>query len=253
MEKKIMSNILITSQNFSKKSPIIDEENENIESKTIPDTNLSFPKIRYKTLDKKEEKLNIIPFILSKNEKIFLRNMKKFIEHDNRTKIETYRLKNIKKNLVLKRFKELHKYKLEINPNNYYHNYGLNKFITITNNKRNKTINNDYRYNNISSYNNLFKIKEANKENKKSFEFNFNKNKKRKELLLLKSVPNRIQIQRNNNGILKCFNNSSSLVDENSIWRVKNINEMIPNSINLDFIENFLKNSKSMGKIKIIK
>ena len=39
----------------------------------------------------------------------------------------------------------------------------------------------------------------------------------------------------------------------NFLGESKNINEMIPNSINLDFIENFLKNSKSMGKIKIIK
>ena len=246
MEKKIMSNILITSQNFSKKSPIIDEENENIESKTIPDTNLSFPKIRYKTLDKKEEKLNIIPFILSKNEKIFLRNMKKFIEHDNRTKIETYRLKNIKKSLVLKRFKELHKYKLEINPKNYYHNYGLNNYIIITNKKKNRSRNIDYKFNNISSYNNIFKAQEEDKSTKIE-----SKSKKRKDLSL-KSLPYRLNRARNDNGILK-FSNNGTIIDENSIWRGKNINEMIHTSIDFDYLNLFKKNYKSMGKIKFIK
>jgi hypothetical protein len=246
MEKKIMSNILITSQNFSKKSPIIDEENENIESKTIPDTNLSFPKIRYKTVDKKEEKLNIIPFILSKNEKIFLRNMKKFIEHDNRTKIETYRLKNIKKSLVLKRFKELHKYKLEINPKNYYHNYGLNNYIIITNKKKNRSRNIDYKFNNISSYNNIFKAQEEDKSTKIE-----SKSKKRKDLSL-KSLPYRLNRARNDNGILK-FSNNGTITDENSIWRGKNINEMIHTSIDFDYLNLFKKNYKSMGKIKFIK
>ena len=246
MEKKIMSNILITSQNFSKKSPIIDEENENIESKTIPDTNLSFPKIRYKTLDKKEEKLNIIPFILSKNEKIFLRNMKKFIEHDNRTKIETYRLKNIKKSLVLKRFKELHKNKLEINPKNYYHNYGLNNYIIITNKKKNRSRNIDYKFNNISSYNNIFKAQEEDKSTKIE-----SKSKKRKDLSL-KSLPYRLNRARNDNGILK-FSNNGTITDENSIWRGKNINEMIHTSIDFDYLNLFKKNYKSMGKIKFIK
>ena len=246
MEKKIMSNILITSQNFSKKTPIIDEENENIESKTIPDTNLSFPKIRYKTLDKKEEKLNIIPFILSKNEKIFLRNMKKFIEHDNRTKIETYRLKNIKKSLVLKRFKELHKYKLEINPKNYYHNYGLNNYIIITNKKKNRSRNIDYKFNNISSYNNIFKAQEEDKSTKIE-----SKSKKRKDLSL-KSLPYRLNRARNDNGILK-FSNNGTITDENSIWRGKNINEMIHTSIDFDYLNLFNKNYKSMGKIKFIK
>ena len=246
MEKKIMSNILITSQNFSKKSPIIDEENENIESKTIPDTNLSFPKIRYKTLKKKEEKLNIIPFILSKNEKIFLRNMKKFIEHDNRTKIETYRLKNIKKSLVLKRFKELHKYKLEINPKNYYHNYGLNNYIIITNKKKNRSRNIDYKFNNISSYNNIFKAQEEDKSTKIE-----SKSKKRKDLSL-KSLPYRLNRARNDNGILK-FSNNGTIIDENSIWRGKNINEMIHTSIDFDYLNLFKKNYKSMGKIKFIK
>ena len=246
MEKKIMSNILITSQNFSKKSPIINEENENIESKTIPDTNLSFPKIRYKTLDKKEEKSNIIPFILSKNEKIFLRNMKKFIEHDNRTKIETYRLKNIKKSLVLKRFKELHKYKLEINPKNYYHNYGLNNYIIITNKKKNRSRNIDYKFNNISSYNNIFKAQEEDKSSKIE-----SKSKKRKDLSL-KSLPYRLNRARNDNGILK-FSNNGTITDENSIWRGKNINEMIHTSIDFDYLNLFNKNYKSMGKIKFIK
>ena len=241
-----MSNILITSQNFSKKTPIIDEENENIESKTIPDTNLSFPKIRYKTLDKKEEKLNIIPFILSKNEKIFLRNMKKFIEHDNRTKIETYRLKNIKKSLVLKRFKELHKYKLEINPKNYYHNYGLNNYIIITNKKKNRSRNIDYKFNNISSYNNIFKAQEEDKSSKIE-----SKSKKRKDLSL-KSLPYRLNRARNDNGILK-FSNNGTITDENSIWRGKNINEMIHTSIDFDYLNLFNRNYKSMGKIKFIK
>lgn len=246
--KNIEPRTLITSIDFKQK-PLLDMEKSE-QTKLVCNTMPSFPIIR--SINSKNI-FNLISNHSSEEDDKFFNNMRIFVAPLNKSNLEKKEIQKIKKNLKLKKFRELHKYKLEINPNNYYHNYGLNKFITITNKKRNKTINNDYRYNNISSYNNLFKIKEANKENKKNFEFNFNKNKKRKELLLLKSVPNRIQIQRNNNGILKCFNNSSSLVDENSIWRVKNINEMIPNSINLDFIENFLKNSKSMGKIKIIK
>ena len=248
METNFLSqnNILITSRNFRKNSPKIDEEKENTESKTILGTNLSFPKIRYKTLDKKEEKLNIIPFILSKNEKMYLRNMKKFIVPINRTIIETNRLKNIKKNLVLKRFKEFHKYKLEINHKNYYHDYGLNNYIIITNKKKNKSINLDYKYNNISSYNNIFKASEANKNAIKT------RNYKKGKELFLKNLPYRLNRARNDNGILK-FSNNGTLTDENSIWRGKNINEIIHTSIDFDYLSVFKKNYGSMGKIKFIK
>ena len=49
------------------------------------------------------------------------------------------------------------------------------------------------------------------------------------------------------------YENNDTLLDKNSIWRGKNINEMIRNSINFDFFQIFLKNSKSMGKIKFFK
>lgn len=249
MEKNFLShkNILITSPNFIRKSPEIDEEKLNIELKTIPKVELYFPMIRYNILDKKEEKLNIVPFIFSKEEKIFLRNMRTFVAPINRTNLERSKLKNIKKNLVLKRFKELHKYKLKINPKNYYHNYGLNNYIIITN--KNKSRNPDYRYNNISSYNNKFKIKEEKKNNGiNSISENFKKNSKE---FSLKRVPYRLKNQRKQNGIMKYFfNDEKTLFDVNSIWRGKNINDLIHTTINFNFFDNFRINSRTIGKIK---
>jgi hypothetical protein len=248
MEKNFLShkNILITSQHIRKKFHENDEEKDNIEAMTISNTNNYFPKIRHKTLKKNEEKLRIIPFIFAKNERINLRNMKTFIAPINKTIIETNRLKNIKKNLVLKRFKELHKFKLEINPKNYYHNYGLNNYIIITNKEKNRSRNIDYKYNNISSYNNIFKAKKENK-----ITLTTRKSKKGKEILL-KNLPYRLNRARNDNGILK-FSNSGTLTDENSIWRGKNINEMIHTSIDFDYLNVFKKDYKSMGKVKFFK
>ena len=168
--------------------------------------------------------------------------MRTFLVPVNKTNLERNKIHNIKKNLILKRFKELHKYKLKINPKNYYHNYGLNKYIIITN--KNKSRNSDYKYNNISSYNNILKIK---KENKKFL--TVNNNKKEKEFLL-KSLPSKLKNARNNNGILKSSDNDN-FTEEYSIWRGKNINEMTHNSIDYDFLKKFNKNYKSIGKIKL--
>ena len=246
MEENYLSQkkFLLTSLNYYIKSPKNEEKKEEKKIINIP---LSFPKIRYRTLDKKEL-LNIIQFNHSKKEEIFLRNMKTFVAPINKTNLEKKKLDKIKKNLLLKRFKELHNFKLKINPKNYYNNFGLNNYLIISNKAKNKTINDDYKFNNISSYNNRFKSFEKNK----TIIRLKNKRKEKEKELNLKRVPYRLINTRNNNGILKFYNNET-LTDENSIWRLKNINDMIHNSIDPDFLRNFIKNSKSMGKIKLIK
>ena len=237
MKKKILSrnNFLLTYLNYNTKTQKLDENN-------ILNIPLTFPTIRNKTLDKKEF-FNINP----KKEKIFMRNMKTFISPLNKINLEKKKLDKIKQNLVLKRFKELHNYKLKINPNNYYHNYGLNTNIIITNKFKDKENNNDYKYNNISSYNNIFKVKEE----KKKIKVKIKKKEKEKEFLL-KCLPYRLKNVKYNSGVIQAFN-KETLTEENSIWRTKNINEMIHNSIDFDFLNNFMKNSKSMGKLKLKK
>jgi hypothetical protein len=234
---------MLTSLDFKiKKSLNIEEKKEDFN--IIPLTSKSFPKIRYRTLDKSE--YSNFKVDKSKEEKIFLRNLKKFISPINKSNLEIKEFKNIKKNLIINKFKEMHNYKLKINPKNYYKNFGLNEFITISTKNKNKSRNNTYRYNNISSYNNIFKTEDDIKNN-----LVVTQNKKDKELLLT-CIPYLLKKSKNNNGIFKFFNNKK-LIDEYSIWRGKNINDMIHNNINLDFFKNFLNNSKSLGKIKISK
>ena len=198
-------------------------------------TSFSFPKIRYsKNLYKTVE----------------IKNLQKFISPNYKTSLEITNFKKIKKKLTNRKFIELHKFKLKINPKNFYNNYGLNDYLLIINNKNDKSKNyNDYRYNNISSYNNKFKIKEEKKNNGiNSISENFKKNSKE---FSLKRVPYRLKNQRKQNGIMKYFfNDEKTLFDVNSIWRGKNINDLIHTTINFNFFDNFRINSRTIGKIK---
>ena len=186
-----------------------------------------------------------------------LQKMELFIRPVNRSEKEINNLREIKENLVKKRFKELHKFKLQINPNNYYRNYGLNNYIIITNNNRRKKKNYslDYQYNNISSYNNI-----PIKEEERKMVTNINKNKLYKEIKkinykknisFLKNIPFRAKSKRNNDYIISRFNEDKILANNNSLWRGKNINDVIHNKTNINFFKNFIKNSKNIGKIKI--
>ena len=245
MEKNFLSErkFLLTSLDY-KINPLNKEEKKE-DLNTISIT--SFPKIRCRTLtSERKERPNKIQLKNSKNDKIFLKNLKQFLSPINKSNLELKEIKKIKKILIKNKFKESHDYKLKIYPKNYYKSYGLNDFIIISNNNKNKSRNTTYRYNNISSYNNIFVKTEENKNNK------IIKHHKKQKELLLTCVPYILKNSMNNNGIFKLFNNTS-LIDENSIWRGKNINNMIHNSINIDFFKNFLKNSKSLGKIKIFK
>ena len=235
MEKNFLpqKKFLLTSLNFVIKTPKIEEKEE---LKAIPNISLPIQKFRYSTLENK---------IKMNKEKIFIRNMKSFVAPISKSSIEKNKINLIKKKLRLKKFKELHKYKLEINPKNYYHNYGLNEYIIISN--KNRSRNSDFRYNNISSYNNIFKAKE-----KIINTIKINNNFKKEKKLLLKCLPYRLTNSRNNNGILNFFN-KENLTEENSIWRGKNINNMIHTSINFDFLKIFNKNYRTMGKLKSIK
>ena len=246
MEKNFLTQkkFLLTSLNYVIKSPKKEELKE--ELKTISHNSFPFRTINYNNILENKKKLNKIFDNDSKKEKLFIRNMKSFVAPINKTKIEKNKLNAIKNNLIKKKFKELHKYMLKINPKNYYHTYGLNKYIIIMN--KNKSRNNDYRYNNISSYNNIFKFKTT--ENKRNIKII--KTDKKEKKILLKSLPYRLINTRNNKGILKFFN-KETLTEENSIWRGKNINDMIHNSINFDFINIFNKNYRSMGKLKFHK
>lgn len=252
MDNSIIKNkIIITSISQTNRTL----NNYYIERNTKMNSELSFPKISYTfTSPSQRNNFNCLKTTYSdyrtlKKPKIEL-NLKKmelFIRPIYKSVLEKNGIKALKESLTKKKFNELHKYKLEINPKNYYHNYGLNNYIVITNNKKKKNYSSDYQYNNISSYNNIFKPKEEKKSTIKSVQIR----KKEKEILL-KSLPYRLKNARNNNGIIKTFNNAT-LADDNSIWRIKNINQMIPNSIDLDFLNNFIKYSKSMGKIKLKK
>ena len=246
MEKNFLTQkkFLLTSLNYVIKSPKKEELKE--ELKTISHNSFPFRTINYNNILENKKKLNKIFDNDSNKEKLFIRNMKSFVAPINKTKVEKNKLNAIKNNLIKKKFKELHKYMLKINPKNYYHTYGLNKYIIITN--KNKSRNMDYRYNNISSYNNIFKFKTT--ENKRNIKII--KTDKKEKKILLKSLPYRLINTRNNNGILKFFN-KETLTEENSIWRGKNINDMIHNSINFDFINIFNKNYRSMGKLKFHK
>ena len=131
MEKNFLTQkkFLLTSLNYVIKSPKKEELKE--ELKTISHNLFPFRTINYNNILENKKKLNKIFDNDSKKEKLFIRNMKSFVAPINKTKIEKNKLNEIKNNLIKKKFKELHKYMLKINPNNYYHTYGLNKYIII--------------------------------------------------------------------------------------------------------------------------
>ena len=188
-----------------------------------------------------------------------LKKFELFIRPINKSILEINGLRAMKDNLVKKRFIDLHKYKLKINPNNYYHNYGLNDFILITSDKRNKRSNSfDYKFNNVSSYNNIFPRDEENKSTiyKSTISRNIFNNLRiknfKKIFSSLKCVPYRSKNLSNNNFILNTFNGQEILSNNNTLWRGKSINDIIPNKTNLEFFKSFVKNSKNLGKIKIL-
>ena len=98
---------------------------------------------------------------IKKKKKLNLKSIEAFINPKIKSLCEIKKLRKIKEKLSIQKFNNFHRYKLFINPNNYYHNYGLDKLLIINNN-RNKT-ENKYQYNNISSYNNVFFQKEESK------------------------------------------------------------------------------------------
>lgn len=261
-----ITNIKKTPRNSAKKSKI------NINETTTPTMNskISFPKLNYKTTFPNQRnnysKLRTNYSNNTKNKKkkpkieIGLKKLELFIHPINRSVLEIKGIRALKENLVKKRFNDLHRYKLQINPDNYYHTYGLNKFIIITNsnsnNKRNKSFN--YQFNNVSSYNNIL-LKED--EDKININMNYNKNKLYKNIKinnyknnisLLKNVPCKLKNRKCNDYIINSFNEEKQLVNTNCLWRGRNINELINNKTNLNFFRNFIKNSKNIGKIKAI-
>ncbi len=245
MEKNSLSErkFLLTSLDY--KIKIIKKEEKKEDIKTASITSKSLPQIRHRTLiSEKKESSNTIQLNSPKNEQIFLRNLRQFVFPINKSNSELKEIKKIKNNLIANKLKESLKYKLKINPN-YFKNYGLNDFVKISNNDENKK-KKFHRYNNISTYNNIIKKTVEDKNDKIS------KSSKKQKKLLLKYVPYILKNSKNNNGIFNFFNNAS-LIDENSIWRGKNINDLIHNRINIDFFKSFLRNSKSLGKIKLFK
>lgn len=193
--------------------------------------------------------------IKNQKKEMVLKKLELFINPIIKSDIEKKGLRTIRNNLIKKRFIELHRYKLKINPKNYYNNYGLNNYIIINNNNNTRNYSFDYHFNNVSSYNNM-KFKEEDKNiiidtNKKKF---YEKNKIsnfKNNLDLLKNIPFRIKNKNCNDNIIKSFNDEKILTNNNSLWRGKNINDIINNKTNLNFYKNFVKNSKNIGKIKV--
>jgi hypothetical protein len=247
------------------KIPIKLKNNEINDGTTInlsKSSSLYFPKLNNTISNKRNNssKLETYYSNYKKHKKpkieISLKKMESFIRPINKHVLEINKLNEIKENLIKKRFNELHNYKLQINPNNYYHNYGLNEFIEITNNntKKNKSL--DYQYNNISSYNNIILKKEDNKHNtsrgKTKIYRNIGTNISKNSSHLLTSVPLTLKNKnkKGHNYIIININEENDFFNTNSIWRFKNINDIINNKTNLNFFKNFIKNSRYMGKLK---
>ena len=256
--------ILITTISNKKKTPKITEKKLSGTITIRTDSKFLFPKLVYSTFSPNQRNnysnlqttYSDYKKIKKPKIEIGLKKLELFIRPVNRSEKEINNLREIKENLVKKRFNELHKYKLQINPNNYYRNYGLNNYIIITNNNINKkSYSLDYQYNNISSYNNIPLKNEERKMslniNKKKFYKDIKKNNCKKNICLLKSVPFRMKSKRNGNHIFNSFNEDEILKNNNCLWRGKNINDIIHNKTNINFFKNFIKNSKNMGKIKI--
>jgi len=237
-------------------------KNRNRTSTIMNNSSLSFPKITYTSINQRNNynklQTNYSNYKKHKRPKIeiSLKKMDLFIHPINRSVLEINKLIEIKENLIKKRFNELHKFKLQINPNNYYRNYGLNKYIEITNNnsKRNNSL--DYKFNNVSSYNNILLKEEENKLNtardkKKSYK-NIAINKYKDCSYLLRGVPPRMKNKYDSDYILTSFNEENGLINSNSLWRGKNINDIIDNKTNLNFFKHFNRNSKNFGKLKAI-
>ena len=256
--------ILITTISNKNKTPKNTEKKLSGTITARTDPKFLFPKLAYTTFSPNQRNnysnlqttYSNYKKIKNSQIEIGLKKMELFIRPVNRSEKEINNLREIKKNLVKKRFNELHKYKLQINPNNYYRNYGLNNYIIITNNNSNKkSYSHDYQYNNISSYNNIA-LKDEDKKmslhlNKNKFYKDIKKSNCKKNLCLLKSVPFRAKSKRNDDHIINSFNDDEILKNNNSLWRGKNINDIIRNKTNINFFKNFIKNSKNMGKIKI--
>ena len=262
---------LKTSVSITRRSPknesLFNNINEPTITNTISTTTFSFPKKKYITIveNQRNHLYNLHPNysnykkVKKKKIDISLKNMELFIHPINKTVLETDRLRAIQEKMIRKKFNEMYKYKLQINPNNYYHSFGLNNFIIITN-KNSKIKNNsyDYKFNNISSHNYIKLKNEENKAaimntNKKYISKSIKINKFKNNLNLLKNIPSRIKNKNSNNHIINSFNEEKGLVNINSLWRGKNINDIIHNKTNLNFFKNFIKNSKYIGKIKSIK
>ena len=268
-------NILITSVSKIKKTPRNTETNTDrkpiriYETTRITNSKSYFPKLNYKTSFPNERnnycklKTNYTNYKNNKkpkiNKDISLKKMELFIHPINKSFLEINGIKTMKENLVKQKFHDLHKYKLQINPDNYYHTYGLNKFIIITNNNKNKRNNSfNYQFNNVSSYNNIILKEEEdkinmkiNKNNNKLYKNIKNINLCKNNISLLKNFPCRLNARNRNDYIIKSFSEENGLLDNtNSLWRGKNINDIINNKTNLNFFQNFIKNSKYLVKLK---
>jgi hypothetical protein len=256
-------NVERTPHKKSDKRPIKLTENEICSTTNISNSSsLYFPKLKNSFANQRNNdnrlETNYSNYTKLKRPKITinLKKMELFIHPINKSVLEINKLIEIKDNLVKKRFNQLHNYKLQINPKNYYHNYGLNEFIEITNNntKKNKSL--DYQYNNISSYNNIILKKEDNKHNtsrgKTKIYRNIGTNISKNNSHLITSVPLTLKNKnkKGHNYIIININEENDFFNTNSIWRFKNINDIINNKTNLNFFKNFIKNSRYMGKLK---
>ena len=268
MESKLSNSVIkdklmITTLSKATKTPkSLEKKYKNLKGTKITERNskISFPKLCHTMISTDDNNIfkhykttTTFKKIKKPKKEIELKKLKSFINPVIKSELEKKSLRTIRDNLIKKRFIELHKYKLKINPKNYYNNYGLNNFIIINNNNK-KNYSFDYHFNNVSSYNNI-QLKEEEKiimdNNKKIFYKNIKIFNYKNNLNLLKNNPFRINNNNNNEHIIKSFNKEKRLTNNNPLWRGKNRNDIIHNKTNLNFYNNFIKNTKSYVKIKI--
>ena len=153
------SKFLLTSINTRKKillhdpinfNPLTPNKHSNDKNKIL-DTKINLPNIS-NNLARLTTNSNI--YLNSPiHNKLNLKKIQCFIHPSLESLSEKDKINDLKKKLEKKRFNQLHNYKLKINPNNIFHDYGLSNYIKINSPLRFYNKSTDRYFNNISSYN----------------------------------------------------------------------------------------------------
>ena len=198
----------------------------------------------------------------SLNTKINLKKLRNFIKPSLKCLLEKNKINELKKRLEKKRFTELHKYKLKINPNNLFHDYGLSNYIKIKSSLNFFKKRQNIYHNNISSYNHK-KIEE--KKTGSDLLINPNLIVKRNNIskcVRLTNVPSKDTNILNNfmfktlssdeteKNLLENIEDKNEILGINdSMFRKRNINDFIETSSSMYFFKKFSGKSRTLGKL----